>query len=61
MQIPWDRTWYQIGTWCMVATIMIHLIVLSNTDIDNRLMVAKGWVRERWIRSLGLADANSYM
>ena len=31
----------------MVATIMIHLIVLSNTDIDNTLMVAKGWVRER--------------
>lgn len=44
----------------MVATVIIHLIVLSNTDIDNRLMVAKVWVREGGIGSLGLAGANYY-
>ena len=33
------------------------------TDIENRLVVAKGerWVGERRIESLGLADANYYI
>ena len=32
----------------MVATIMIHLIVLSNTDIDNGLMdMVEGETKER--------------
>ena len=29
------------------------------TDIENRIVVAKGEGREGWIGSLGLADANN--
>ena len=33
----------------------------TNSDIENRLVFAKGGVGEGWTGSLGLADANYYV
>ena len=47
---------------CVVRTLKIYSVGNRLTDTENRLMVAKaGGMREGWIESLGLADANYYM
>ena len=46
---------------------MVNILIFEGfyrlTDIENRLVVAKGEgvVGEEWIGSLGLADANYYI